>query len=397
MSFEPVAITGDGRIGLCEPHIAGNEWTYIKECLDSGWVSSAGNFVERFERGIADYLGSAVEAVAVVNGTSALHTSLMIAGICQSHEVLMPALTFIAPANAVRYCGAWPVFLDVDRETWQLDPNTLSRFVSEECISRDGELINRFTGRRIKAVLPVDLLGHPVDIDPIIETARQHGLVVIEDATESLGAKYKGRPVGTLGDISCLSFNGNKLITTGGGGMIITKSPELALRARYLTTQAKDDPLEYIHGEVGFNYRLTNLQAAMGCAQLEQIDTFIKAKHAITARYNGAFSDLPGITPMPQAEWAQSVFWLYTVLVDEKQYGMNSRELMAKLGQAGVQTRPLWQPLHQSPALADCQGYQIVAAEEIGRNALSLPCSVGLLKEEQERVIQVIKEQMIGF
>jgi len=391
MSLEPGALASAGRIGLCEPHIAGNEWAYIKECLDTAWVSSAGKFVDRFEQAMAGYLGGGVEAVAVVNGTSALHISLLLAGVGPDDEVLLPALTFIAPANAVRYCGAWPVFLDVDQETWQLDPAKLKEFLSEECETRDDELFNRSSGRRVKAVLPVDLLGHPVDMDPILAAARQHGLVVIEDATESLGAKYKGRPVGTLADVACLSFNGNKLLTTGGGGMIITNRPEWAARARYLTTQAKDDPLEYIHGEVGFNYRLTNLQSAMGCAQLEQIDSFIKTKLAIAARYKEAFKDLPGIEPMGQAAWAQSVFWLYTVLVDEKQYGMNSRELMARLGQAGIQTRPLWQPLHQSPALAACQSLSCANTERISRNGLSLPCSVGLSPEQQSSVINAIK------
>jgi len=390
MSFEPGAVAGNGRIGLCEPHIAGNEWIYIKECLDSGWVSSAGNFVGRFEQEMANYLGGGVEAVAVVNGTSALHISLLIAGLQPDDEVLMPALSFIAPANTVRYCGAWPVFLDVDQETWQLNPAQLESFLSEESEKRGKELFNRSTGRRIKAVLPVDLLGHPADMDPIIDTAHQHGLVVIEDATESLGAKYKGRPVGTFGDISCLSFNGNKLITTGGGGMIITDKPEWAARARYLTTQAKDDPLEYIHGEVGFNYRLTNLQAAMGCAQLEQIDKFIEAKRGIAARYEEAFRDLTGITPMPQAEWAQSVFWLYTVLIDEELVGSSSRKLMLKLGQSGIQARPLWQPLHKSPALANCQAFQVRVAEQLQNRALSLPSSVGMTENQQKMVIQLI-------
>lgn len=391
MSFEPGAVAGKGRIGLCEPHLAGNEWAYIKECLDTAWVSSAGKFVDRFEREMAGYLGGGVEAVAVVNGTSALHASLLIAGVRPDDEVLLPAVTFIAPANAVRYCGAWPVLLDVDQNTWQLDPAKVEKFLAEECEPRGDELFNRTTGRRVKAILPVDLLGHPVDMDPILAAAKRYGLAVIEDATESLGAKYKGRAVGTLGDIACLSFNGNKLLTTGGGGMIVTGNSEWAARARYLTTQAKDDPLEYVHGEVGYNYRLTNLQAAMGCAQLEQIDSFIKAKLAIASRYEEAFKDLPGIQPMHQAAWADSVFWLYTVLVDEKQYGMNSRELMAKLGQAGIQTRPLWQPLHQSPALTDCQSYKVSVAEKISREALSLPCSVGLSPGKQSNVIDAIK------
>lgn len=378
------------RIGLCEPHLAGNEWAYIKECLDTAWVSSAGKFVERFERDLADYLGEGVEAVAVVNGTAALHIALLVAGVESGDEVLVPALTFIAPANAVRYCGAWPVFMDADPDTWQMDSAKLENFLKEECDQVGGNLINRASGRRVKAVLPVHLLGHPVDMDQILAAAREYGLLVIEDATESLGARYQGRLVGTLGDIACFSFNGNKLITTGGGGMLTTRQPEWAARARYLTTQAKDDPVEYIHGAVGFNYRLTNLQAALGCAQLEQIDNFIEAKKCIAAKYDDAFAQVPGIWLMPRADWAESVFWLYTMLMKDEEYGMTSRELMYKLAQAGIQTRPLWQPLHHSPAMHDCQAYEVQNADEIQAQALSLPSSVGLSDAQQKQVTSLI-------
>lgn len=390
MQYEPGAKAMEGLIGLCEPHLAGNEWAYVKECLDTAWVSSAGKFVERFESALSAYLGQETQAVAVVNGTSALHTALLVAGVVPEDEVLLPALTFIAPANAVRYCGAKPVFIDIDPQTWQMDPAKVEHFLKQECESQNGILINRSTGNIVRGILPVHLLGHPVDMDPVIAAARRHRLAVIEDATESLGASYKFEMVGTLGDIACFSFNGNKLITSGGGGMIVTKRSEWAEHARYLSTQAKDDPVEYVHGAVGFNYRLTNLQAAVGCAQLEQIQEFIQAKRRIAERYDNALARVQGISLMPRAQWAQSVFWLYTILVDETVYGMDRRSLMSKLAEAGIQTRPLWQPLHQSPAMRDCQAYEVQEADKVQDQALSLPSSVGLAESQQEKITSLI-------
>ncbi len=230
-SFEPGAAAGDGVIPLCVPFIEGREWDYVKECLDTNWVSSVGPFVDRFERMLADYVGTQ-HAVAVVNGTSALHIALMVAGVEANDEVLVSTLTFIAPANAIRYAGAWPILVDAEREHWQMDAQRVTDFLDNECRWRDGKLFNKTTGRRVKAVLPVHILGHPVDIDAILEAARKYDLPVIEDATESLGATYKGRKVGALGDIACFSFNGNKIITTGGGGMIVTDNSEWARRAK---------------------------------------------------------------------------------------------------------------------------------------------------------------------
>ncbi len=253
-------------IPLCVPEIGGNEWAYVKECLDTGWVSSVGLFVDRFERQLADFVGAKF-AVATVNGTAALHIALLVAGVRPDDEVLVSTLTFIAPANAIRYAGAWPVFIDAEPRYWQMDPEQVENFIERNCRWAEGILVNRTTGRRVSAVVAVHILGHPVDLDPIVAVCRKYGLAIIEDATESLGARYKGRMVGTLGDIACFSFNGNKLITTGGGGMIVTDNADWARKAKYLTTQAKDDPLEYIHNEIGYNYRLTNLQAAMGCAR----------------------------------------------------------------------------------------------------------------------------------
>ena len=374
-----------GFVPLCVPEIRGNAWDYVKQCLDSNWVSTAGPFVDRFEQMVAGSAG-AKYGVATVNGTAALHVALLAAGVRPDDEVLVPALTFIATANAVRYAGAWPVFLDAEPVHGQLDPQKLTDFLERECTSRGGALVNRTTGRTVRVVLPVHVLGHPVDMDPVCEVAERFGLTVIEDAAEALGAKYKGRPVGRFGAAACFSFNGNKLLTCGGGGMIVTDDPHLAERARYLTTQAKDDPLEYVHGEVGFNYRLTSLQAALGCAQMELLDQFVGAKRATAAVYDAAFRDVPMIEPFTEAPWAFSTSWMYTVKIGRDQ----SRPLMRHLDAHRIQTRPLWQPLHCSPAHAGRQSYRVEVADRLYRESLSLPCSVGLTPQQREQVLATI-------
>ena len=389
--FEPGAPVSEGIIPLCVPEIRGNEWKYIKECLDTNWVSSVGPFVDRFERELADYVGTKY-AVAAVNGTAALHIALLVAGVQPDDEVLVSTLTFISPANAIRYVGAWPVFIDAEPDYWQMDPQKVVDFLEKECQWRNGSLYNKTTGRRVKAILPVHILGHPCDMDPILEIARKYQLPVIEEATESLGAKYKGRMVGHLGDIACFSFNGNKIITTGGGGMIVTDNKMWAERAKYLTTQAKDDPLEYVHNEIGYNYRLTNIQAAMGVAQLEKLDQHIAAKRRIAETYTQAFKDIPGLRPMREAEWAFSIFWMYTVLVDKAQFGIGSRDLLRSLAAHKIQTRPLWQPVHLSPAYQDGVVLPCPVAERLNRDAISLPCSVGITERQLSSVVRLVSE-----
>jgi perosamine synthetase len=392
MRFEPGIPASNGFIPLSAPEIRGNEWKYIKECLDTGWVSSGGAFVDRFERELAEYVG-AKYAVSVVNGTAALHIALMVAGVEPDDEVLITPLTFIAPANAVRYLGAWPVFIDIECNYWQMDPQKVVDFLDSECRWLNGELRNRTSGRRIKAILPVHILGHPVDMDPILEVARKYSLAVVEDATESLGASYKGQPTGRLGDIGCFSFNGNKIMTTGGGGMIVTDNEAWARQAKHLTTQAKEDPIEYVHDALGYNYRLTNILAAMGCAQLENLEDFISAKRNIAVAYQKALCDVSGIVSMSEAPWAQNTYWLYTILVDRDLYGVDSRELRRCLEQERIQTRPLWQPLHRSKVYSSCQMYHVKTADLIHRKALSLPCSSGLSSEDLERVVDVISRR----
>jgi perosamine synthetase len=383
----PGAPAAEGFIPLSVPEIRGNEWAYIKECLDTGWVSSVGSFVERFEAEMARVTRTRF-AVATVNGTAALHTALLVAGVRPDDEVLVSTLTFIAPANAIRYVGAWPVFIDAEPLTGQMDPARVVEFLEHGCITRGGELFDCETGRRVKAIIPVHILGHPVDMDSILGRARRYGLAVIEDATESLGATYKDRRVGQLGDIACFSFNGNKIITTGGGGMIVTDDEGWARKARYLTTQAKDDAVEFVHHEIGYNYRLTNVLAAMGVAQMETLPQYIETKRRIAARYTEAFRDIPGLTPFVEAPWARSTNWMSVVRVDPELFGCDSRTLLKSLEARRIQTRPLWQPIHLSRAHANSRAVGGAVAGDLNRECLTLPCSVSLTEEQQARVIE---------
>ena len=377
-------------IPLSVPCLRGNEWIYVKECLDTNWVSSVGSFVERFESMAATALG-VCHAVATVNGTAALHIALKLAGVKDDDEVVVSDLTFIAPANAVRYLGAWPAFVDAEPRYWQIDPQKLRDFLRKDCIYAGGALRNRHTGRRVTALLPVHVLGHPCDMGPILEEAGDFGLPVVEDATESLGVRYRGRPAGSFGRMSCLSFNGNKILTTGGGGMLVTDDPDLARRVRYLTTQAKDDAVEYVHGEVGYNYRLTNVLAAIGVAQMEQLDSHIAGKRATAEFYTKSLSHIPGIGCPEEPEGAFSTFWLYSILVDEKIGGTSSRALLRHLDGIGIQTRPLWQPMHLSPAHRGSYATNCSVAERLYRQAISLPCSVGINEEERRRVVKSVR------
>lgn len=376
-------------IPLIVPEIRGNAWQYVKECLDTNWVSSVGSYVDRFEKMAAERAGTKY-AVATVNGTAALHIALLLAGVEAEDEVIVSSLTFIAPANAIRYVGAWPVFIDAEPRYWQIDPAGVVDFLDNECEWNGYVLRNRRTGRRVKAVLPVHILGHPVDMDPVLAAAAKYSLAVIEDATECLGARYRGKKLGSLGDLGCFSFNGNKIITTGGGGMLVTNNAEWAARAKYLTTQAKDDPIEYVHHAVGYNYRLTNVLAALGCAQMEMLDTFVEAKRRIAKRYQQSLAAHTGVRLPQEAEWAFSTFWMYTVLIDEKQSPINSRELLRQLDVRKIQARPIWQPIHRSPAHNSSGSPGCPTSESLYAQAISLPCSVGLTQPDQDRVIECI-------
>jgi perosamine synthetase len=361
----------------------------VKECLDTNWVSSVGTFVDRFERETADWVG-ARHAVAVVNGTAAIHVALLAAGVGPDDEVLVPSLTFMATANAIRHCGAWPVFMDSTRESWTVDPTKTAEFLARECETRRGVVVNRTSGRTVKALMPVHLYGHPSDLDALLELTARYPIALIEDAAEALGACYKGRRVGAHGLAACLSFNGNKIITTGGGGMVLTNDDAIAKRLRSLTTQARVDAREWIHGEVGFNYRLTNLQAALGVAQLEQLDGFVEDKRASARAYAAALGRLEGVEPMGEQPWALSSFWLYSVTLDPAVWGP-ARRVIDATSEAGIQCRPLWYPLHRQPPFRDvCQAYRIEVADLLHARGLSLPSSVGITAAQRERVVDAL-------
>ena len=370
------------------PHLAGNEWKYVKECLDTNWVSSVGPFVDRFEREMAVYV-QARHGIAVVTGTAALHAALVALDVRPDDEVLVPSLTFVATVNAIHYCGARPVFMDSDARTWNLDPAKTAEFLARECELRRGALVNRASGRRVKAILPVHLYGHPVDLDPLLDLTSRYPVALVEDSTESLGACYKGKRVGVAGQAGCLSFNGNKIITTGGGGMVVTNDDQTARRLRSITTQARSDAKEWIHDAIGFNYRMTNVQAALGVAQLEQLDHFVEAKRATARAYTDALSGLPGVEPLGEQPWAQSNFWMYSIQLDPAVWG-SARRVIDEAIAAGIQCRPLFYPVHRQPPYRDCQAYRVEVADRLHARGLSLPCSVGITPAQRERVVRFL-------
>lgn len=379
-------------IPLSEPEISGNEWKYIKDCLDKQIVSSVGGYVNKFERTVADYLGLEY-GVAVVNGTSALHISLVACGIKPDDEVIVPTLTFIAPVNVIRYCGAHPVFMDCEPDNLCIDIQKLAEFIDNECEKRsDGYTYNKMTGRRIKAVIPVHIFGHPAEMEPLVEICEKNNIDLIEDATESIGSDYRGKRTGSFGKIGCLSFNGNKIITTGGGGMVVTDDKYLADKIRHLSTQAKKDPFEYDHDDIGYNYRLTNIQAAMGIAQMERLEEFIDLKRRNACLYKELLSHVDDIEFIWEKSWVRSNFWFYTIKVPKS----DKKPLMNFLISKNIQVRPIWKLIHTLPMYNACQIYAIDKAIEAYETCINLPCSVNLKEDTIRFVVENIKEYFTG-
>ena len=379
--------TRSSFVALSEPCFEGKEWEYVKECLDSGWVSSVGSFVTKFETSVADRCGCKY-AVATVNGTSALHIALLLAGVEAGDEVVVPDLTFVATANAVRYAGAWPVLVDCDPRYWQMDPEKVASFLYDGCERRSLGLFNRASGRRVAAIMPVHILGHPCEMDRIGAMATEFQIPIVEDASESLGATFAGRATGSFGLAGCFSFNGNKILTTGAGGMLVTDDADLAARARHLTTQAKSDPEEYIHDCVGFNYRLANVLAAIGCAQMESLDRFLKAKKTVARKYREALAGVRDIVWQETEPRSEPNHWLPTLrlLRPEKKI----RDLRRYLASEGIQTRCVWQPMHRNAAFAEAQMVGGAIAENLYETSLSLPSSVRLTEAQQGAVVSSI-------
>lgn len=369
--------TPNEPVGLHEPQFSGREWDYVKECIDTGWVSSVGKFVDRFEADLAQAC-DVRHAVAVVNGTAALHAALLVAGVRPGDEVIVPALTFVATANAVAHCGAIPHFVDSEERTLGIDAAKLDRYLSDTVQTNGVGCINGVTGRRIAALVPMHVFGHPVDMDPLAAAAERYGLPVVEDATEAIGSAYKGRKLGSFGQLSALSFNGNKIVTTGGGGAILTNDPDIAKRAKHLTTTGKrPHAWAFEHDCVAYNYRLPNINAALGVAQLEQLEGFLKSKRRLAERYERAFAGIPGLRFFKEQPFAYSNYWLNAVVLDEASANLRD-EILAVTNQAGLMTRPVWQLMHRQPMYRDSPGMDLAVAESLERRIINLPSSAKL-------------------
>lgn len=365
-----------GRCGLHEPEFAGNEWPYVKECLDTVWVSSVGAYVDRIEADLAAYTGAA-RAIAVVNGTAALHAALHLVGVQAGDEVLMPTLTFVATANAARYLGAVPHFIDCEPNFLGVDIAKLAAHLDRVAEKRGGDVVNRETGRPIRALVCMHTYGHPVDLDPLAGLCAAWGLKLVEDAAESLGSFYKGRHTGNHGVVSAMSFNGNKIMTTGGGGVILTNDPELGQRAKHLTTTAKQPhKWDFVHDEMGFNYRMPNINAALGCAQLEQLPSKLARKRKLAEAYERVLSDLAGVRFLKEPSFASSNYWLQAILLDDPAM---LEPVLEATNAAGLQTRPAWRPMHQLDMHADCPRMDLATAEAVAARLVCIPSSPQLI------------------
>ena len=368
------SVVGAGPVALHEPSFNGNEWLYLKECLDSTFVSSVGKFVDRFEHDLVKFTG-AKYAIAVVNGTAALHIALKLAGVQAGNEVLVPALTFIATTNAVSYCNATPHFVDSEIGTLGVDAAKLREYLIAHTEQRSGQCINRATGQIIRALVPMHTFGHPVDIDGLLAIAHDFNIVLVEDAAESLGSYYHGQHTGTFGLLGTLSFNGNKTITTGGGGAILTNDAELARHAKHLTTTAKLlHAWEFRHDEVGYNYRLPNLNAALGCAQLEQLPAKLSAKKALFGHYQIAFERVMGVRLISEPAQCQSNYWLQTLLLNDEQADQRD-SILQVTNSAGFMTRPAWTLMDELTPFKGCPKMDLTTAKSLEQRLINIPSS----------------------
>lgn len=372
-SFEET--TRRAIIPVCEPTLGGNEMKYVQQAIETNWISSAGGFIRDFEARFAEACGTRY-GIACANGTVAMHLAMATLGLEPGDEVIIPTFTMIATINAVTYCGATPVLVDSELDYWQMDVQQVADKITP----------------RTKAIVPVHIYGHAVDMDPLMELARQHGIAVIEDAAEAHGGEYKGRRCGSLGDAAGFSFYGNKIITTGEGGMITTNDREIARLAWNLRDHAFSTERHFWHKYVGFNYRMTNLQGAVGLAQVEQLDNFVAARRHNAAAYTQRLRDIPGITTPPEAEWAKNVYWMYGILVDEAEYGMNRDQLRRELADHGIETRTFFIPMHCQPVYWEAfKGQRYPVAEQLCRDGFYLPSASSLPVEEIQYIADVIR------
>lgn len=361
-------------VALHEPQFTGNELDYVRETIATGWVSSAGKYVDEFERRLAEVC-DVPYAVATMNGTAALHVCLMAAGVTVGDEVLMPALTFVATANAISYCGAVPNFCDSDPDDLGIDPSKLTDYLNRTAEIVQGECRNRATGRRIAAIVPMHAFGHPSDMDALADVAARWNIKLIEDAAESLGSRYKGHPVGRHGLVTALSFNGNKIVTTGGGGAVLTHDPELARALKHLTTTAKrPHKWAFLHDQVGYNYRLPNINAALGCAQLERLTEFVAAKRALAARYVDAFQEVEGASIFTDQPHCESNYWLVTMMLDRPDDALRD-EFLEACHARGILSRPVWTGMHRLPMFENCPRDDLRQMEALEGRIINLPSS----------------------
>lgn len=360
-------------VPLHVPTFAGNEKAYLMECIDSTFVSSVGKFVDRFEEEVARYTGAAA-AVVCVSGTNALHMAMMLVGVERGDEVLTQALTFVATCNAISYIGAHPVFIDVDRDTMGLSPAAVQQWLETHAELRPGGCYNKETGRRIKCCVPMHTFGHPMRVDELAAVCKQWQLELVEDAAESLGSFYKGKHTGTYGKVGAISFNGNKTITTGGGGMLLFQDAELGRRAKHLTTQAKlPHRWEFVHDHVGYNYRMPNINAALGCAQMETLEPFVLNKRETAARYAEFFATVPELTFVTEPEHARSNYWLNAVLLPDKEAQLRFLEYT---NDHGIMTRPVWELMNRLPMFAHCQTDGLQNTIRLADRLVNIPSSV---------------------
>jgi len=372
---------------LSGPNISGNEWKYVKDCLDTGWVSSVGSYVTDFENNIANYVNSKY-AIATSSGTTALHLSLLLSDVKINDLVLVANVTFIATLNAIKYTGANPILIDIDEKSWQIDLDLLTNFLETKTEMKNNFCILKKTGQIIKAIVPVHVLGNMCDMNRLVLICAKYNIKIVEDSAESLGSRFDGKHSGTFGDFGCFSFNGNKIITSGGGGMIVTDNEDLAIKAKHLSTQAKADNFEYYHDQIGYNYRLTNVAAAIGLAQLENLDSFIHKKHQVRDFYIDSLSKVGDIEFQEINKKVNSNWWLFTIKTEKQ------KSLLKSLNKNQLQSRPFWIPMNRLPMFKD----ELYVTEndisnKVYQNSLSIPCSTNITDSELSKVVECIKNE----
>jgi perosamine synthetase len=375
-------------IPLSLPNMAGNEWKYVKDCLDTGWISSVGSYVNQFEQMVADFAG-AKYGVAAVNGTAALHISLLLSGVRSGDYVIVSNLTFVASANSIKYVGADPLLIDADPAYWQMDLDLLEEFLTEQTEVKGPELFYKKDGRRIGAIMPVHILGNMCDMDRFLSIVAKYPLPIVEDATEALGTTYKGKHAGTFSPMACFSFNGNKIISTGGGGVIVTDDEALAKHAKHITTTAKASPDEYYHDEVGYNYRLVNILAAVGVAQMELLPSFLERKKEVVSFYKNELTGVADIRFQQELPEVKVNGWLFTIQTEKQQ------QLLDHLNANKILSRRFWMPMNKLPMYKDCPYItKKDAADYIYNTCLSIPSSTNITDEQLEIVVREIKQAL---